>query len=91
MKNLKILDACGNSGINDESLIDLDLVELDASGNPKITNISHLKNLKILGAIGNSGISDKSLIGLNLIKLNADDNPKISFNIKNGSKYEKHF
>ena len=68
----------GDSGINDESLIGLDLVELNVSSNPKITKINHLKNLKILDASCDSGINDESLIGLDLVELNICNNPKIT-------------
>ena len=69
MKNLKILNADWNSGINNESLIGLDLIKLNVCDNSKITKINHLKNLKIVDARWNSGISDESLIGLDLVEL----------------------
>ena len=79
LMNLKILSAHGNSGICDESLIHLDLIELNVWNNPKITKISHLKNLKKLEASwSNSGINDESLIGLDLVVLNVSNNPKIT-------------
>ena len=46
LKNLKILNASDNSGINDESLIGLDLVELNVNDNPKITKINSLEKFK---------------------------------------------
>ena len=36
MTNLRILNAIGNSGIDDDSLVGLNLVELHAYKNPKI-------------------------------------------------------
>ena len=78
LKNLKILDASWYSGINDESLIGLDLIKLNVWGNPNITKISHLKNLKKLDAGYDSGINDESLIGLDLVELCATSNPKIT-------------
>ena len=59
------------------------LTKLDASNNPKITNVSHLHNLQELYASGNCGITDDGIKGLRLIELDATDNPKIK------SKYNK--
>ena len=59
--NLEKLDASYDSEIDDNMLKDLNLVELNASGNPKITKINHLKKLKILDASLNSGINNESL------------------------------
>ena len=101
MTNLRILDAsCNyriydenlfglNCGIDDDSLVGLNLVKLNARGNSKIKKINHMTNLRILNASGdcridhenliglNCGIDDDSLVGLNLVKLNASWNPKI--------------
>ena len=81
MTNLRILNASDDCGVNDDSLIGLNLVELKADSNPKIKKINHMKpaasNLRILHAGGDSGIDDDSLIGLILIELNAYNNPKI--------------
>ena len=77
MKNLKILYAEGNSGIDQKGIQNLDLVELSALYNPKIKDVSHMNNLKILYAYGNSGIDQKGIQKLDLIELNASNNPSI--------------
>ena len=38
MKSLRILNASGECGINQNGICGLDLIELDVSGNKKITN-----------------------------------------------------
>ena len=87
--NIKKLYAGGNCGIDDDSLVGLNLVELNACGNKKIKKINHMTNLRILDASGyfwthndifvefNCGIMDDDLVGLNLVKLNVSLNPKI--------------
>ena len=77
MTNLRILYAWGDCGIEDDSLIGLNLVELNVSYNPKIKKINHMTNLKKLNASQNSGIEDDSLIGLNLVELSVNWNSKI--------------
>ena len=52
MTNLRKLDAGGNSGIGDDDLIGLNLVELNANWNPKIKKINHMTNLRILHVEG---------------------------------------
>ena len=74
---IKKLYAGWDSKIEDQNLVGLNLVELDAYNNPKIKKINHMTNLRILHASGDSGIDDDSLVGLNLVKLNASWNPKI--------------
>ena len=83
MKNLKILHARGDyhairdCGIDDKGLPE-NLIELYASDNSKITNVSYMNNLKKLHASGsNCGINDKGLPE-NLIELDASYNPKIT-------------
>ena len=46
MKNLKILNAYGNTELDQDSIKNLDLIELDVSYNDKINNIFFMKNLK---------------------------------------------
>src|SRR5690606_30605214 len=77
MKNLKILDAGEDCGIDDEGISKLNLIELDASYNEEITNVNHMTNLKILDAGENCGIDDEGISKLNLIKLDASGNNKI--------------
>ena len=69
----------GECGINDEGLSE-NLIELYASHNPRITNVSYMKKLKILHARGICGIDDKGLPE-NLVKLNSLNNPKITIKI----------
>ena len=78
LTNLKILWACGTSGIDDYGIKNLNLIELYAYNNPKITNANHLTNLKVLWAYGNSGIDDNGIKNLDLIELYAFNNPKIT-------------
>ncbi len=57
----------------------INVVELDVSDNPKITNVSYMKKLKKLNAGGNScGIDQKGIEGLELVELNVSYNPKIT-------------
>ena len=54
----------------------LNLVELNASHNSKITNVNHMTNLKKLDAGGSDcGINDAGIKNLNLVELHAWDNP----------------
>ena len=86
MTNLRILDASLDSGIDDNSLIGLNLIKLDACYNEKIKKINHMTNLRVLNAEGDCGIDDNSLVGLNLIKLNAYGNKKIISKIDSKNK-----
>ena len=83
MKNLQILNAKGNSGITDEEIKGLNLIELYASNNLKITNVSFMKNLQILDASYDSGITDEGIKGLSLVKLYSKYNLKITKLYKN--------
>jgi hypothetical protein len=58
-------------------ILGLDLVELHANDNEKITNISMMKSLKILNASRNCGIDQSSIFELDLIELRAYNNDKI--------------
>ena len=54
------------------------VMDLNASYNSKITNVSHMKSLQILCASGNCGINQEGIKGLNLIQFYASYNSKIS-------------
>ena len=83
MTKLQILNASGiYCQFNDESIKYLNLIELNASDNWKITNISHMTNLKILEACGWSKIDNKQIFNLNLIRLNSLNNDKITLSLK---------
>ena len=57
----------------------MNVVELNAWGNPKITNVSFMKNLKKLNTGGgNCGIDQKGIEGLDLVELDVSYNPKIT-------------
>ena len=83
---------CGfntNSGIDQNGISELNLIELSANGNKKIKNVNHMKNtqvardgqkprlLKILNCGFGSGIDQNGISELNLIALYAYDNEKI--------------
>ena len=76
MKNLKRLKAWGHfCGIDQNGIKGLDLIELDITDNPKITDVSFMKNLKKLIAEGPlCGINNNSIKGLNLCTLNVLSN-----------------
>ena len=65
-------------GISDDSIKDLNLIELNANFNPNIINIGHMNKLQILHSCCNCGIGDSSTQKLNLIKLYLGNNPKIT-------------
>ena len=62
MKNLRILAACGNCGIDQNAIEGLDLVKLYVSGNRMIINISFMKKLRILDASGDCEIDQNDKI-----------------------------
>jgi hypothetical protein len=64
--------ACG------QGIDGLDLVELNANYNKKITNVSFMKKLKILHATGHCGIDQIGIEGLDLVELKANYNIKIT-------------
>ena len=71
---------------------ELDLVQLDARYNSKITDVSSMKNLKVLDISSNCGIGQDGIKGLDLVKLDARFNDKIinvSF-MKNLKAYHKN-
>lgn len=75
MTNLKKINVNGyKCGIGQNSIRNLNLVKLKASGNDKIKNVSFMTNLKILEAT-NCGIGQKGIKNLNLLK--AANNGKI--------------
>jgi hypothetical protein len=69
MKQLKILSANFESGIDQNGIYGLDLIELYVDDNEKITNVSFMKNLKILSASFKSGIDQNGIYDLDLIEL----------------------
>ena len=88
IKNLTHLTASGfYSGITQQEILPLNLVKLDISYNPNITNISHMTNLKVLKVNGNYGISQDSISKLYLIKLYALNNSSI-INVSHMSRLE---
>ena len=56
-----MLGASGYCGINDKGISKLNLTELNASDNNKITNVNHMTNLKILYARRNCGIDNEGI------------------------------
>lgn len=78
MTNLIKLEAGEDCGIGDSGIHKLNLEELSANGNPKITNVNHLTNLTKLIASDSCGIGDSGIQKLNLIELYASMNPKIT-------------
>ena len=75
---LKILNAGGNCGIDQNSIKDLHLTELDAYNNEKIKDVSQTAStLKILYANYNCGIDQNGIKDLHLTKLNVSGNEKI--------------
>lgn len=71
MKSLKILH-CSNSGIDQNGIQNLDLIELDAHDNDKIFNVSFMKSLQKLNIKGKCGTD------FNLVEINYYGNQKIS-------------
>lgn len=78
MTNLVQLRACGNCGINNDSIKGMNLKTLDASNNVKISDIISITQLKVLIACGNSEINDNSIKDLNLERLDVSGNQRIS-------------
>jgi len=78
LTKLKLLLACGTTGIDDKSIKNQNLELLDVCYNVKITDVNHMTNLKILFACGNSGINDYGLSKVNVEVLDVDDNPKVT-------------
>jgi hypothetical protein len=76
MYNLQKLKT-NNSGITNDGIKNVNLVELNASSNEKIIDVNHMTNLKILNAFGKSGITNNGIKNLNLVKLIASLNEKI--------------
>jgi len=54
------------------------LIQLDASNNPNITDVSWMTNLQILDASDNCGITNQDIKNLNLVKLNGYNNLNIT-------------
>ena len=77
MKRLRRLDA-GGCGIDQDGIEGLDLYELNAWGNPKITSVYHMEKLRRLYVGWNSGIDQKEIDKLDLEELDAWGNQKIT-------------
>ena len=75
MKNLKILKS--SRSLIQSDIMNLNLIELDASFNKFIYCVNHMQNLKILRAVGTCGIDQNGIKDVNLIELHAHYNPKI--------------
>lgn len=71
------MNARGNE-IDDVGIAGLDLMELGASDNSKITNVSHMRSLKKLVASGNCGIADAGIADLKLVEFDISFNSKIT-------------
>jgi hypothetical protein len=78
MTNLKVLFANGFSGVDQEGIANLNLVEFEANYNPRIFSVTHMTNLKFLMAGGICGIDQAGIAGLNLTELYSRGNPKIT-------------
>ena len=75
---LKNLYAGSDCGIDQSGISNLHLVELNASYNEKIKDVSHMAStLKILYADGDCGIDQNGISNLHLVGLNAYGNKKI--------------
>ena len=75
MTNLQKLTIGGYyCGVTDDEIKDLNLIQLDATDNPKISKISHMTNLQKLNIGCNSGVTDNEIKDLNLIELKAYEN-----------------
>src|SRR5438270_10194599 len=66
---LKILNANGDCGIDQDNIQGLNLVELYVYDNIKINDVSRMNSLKILDAGDYCKINQNGIQGLNLIKL----------------------
>src|SRR5258706_292463 len=56
----------------------VDVIELNARHNPKITSLNHMTKLKILNISWNCGVGNQGISDLNLEELDAWYNPKIT-------------
>src|SRR6202035_395605 len=74
--NIKKLCAKRNR-VDQNGIIGLDLIELNACNNLKIFDVSFMKKLQKLNACRKCGIDQNGISGLNLIELVAVWNPKI--------------
>ena len=75
---LKILNCSHASKIDQNSISELNLIELNTTNNKKIENVNHMKNtLKILHCNHDSEIDQKGIAELNLIELRSTGNEKI--------------
>ena len=79
--SIKYLNASYNSGIDDNGIKHLNLIELNAYNNRKITDVNHLTKLQTLDASYRCGIDDKGIKDLNLVELITTCNYKITTKI----------
>ena len=76
MRKIKILNASGDCGINNESIKLINPEILIAHGNTKITNINHMTNLRELYARNTCGIDNNCIKNINLEILDIQNNQK---------------
>lgn len=66
------------SGIDDNELKMLNLEELNANNNPRVTDLSHMSNLRILQIKGRSGVNQEKIKNINVCELHLNDNKKVT-------------
>ncbi len=74
-----------DSGIDSEGISELNLSELYATDNAKISDVWHMTNLKILDAKGTCGITDRDVLKTDKLMIYHDGNcnlcKKIGWNL----------
>ena len=78
MRNLKILHAERDCGIDQSGIVNLDLIEFYANRNSKIHNVSFMRNLKILHISHKCAVNQLGISNLDLVELNISNNSKIT-------------
>ena len=79
IKDLYNIDLKYLRNLNDHILKQyIDVTELNASNNSKITTLNHMTKLRKLNITGDCGVGDQGILDLNLEELNAENNPKIT-------------
>lgn len=77
-KSLEKFDISMKCKIQQDNILCLNLIELNARDNPNINDVSHMSNLQVLNVSGLRGIGQNGINGLKLIELYIDDNDKIT-------------
>lgn len=77
LKNLKKVIIDQKSIIGQDSMQDLDLIELKIFNNKNIKHVAHMKNLKILYIYGKCGIDQNEINKLNVYELCVSFNPYV--------------